>query len=58
MACMFNKYFELASNNHTGESLAFIVAEIAFLSGCDDFLSACGCGCGHFFSSEDHFCSG
>ena len=23
MACMFNKYFELAYNNNTGESLAF-----------------------------------
>ena len=30
MACMFNKYFELASNNNTYESLAFGVAEIAF----------------------------
>ena len=29
MACMFNKYFELSSNNNTGGSLAF-VAEIAF----------------------------
>ena len=27
---MFNKYFELASNNNTGESLAFLVADIAF----------------------------
>ena len=27
---MFNKYFELASTNNTGESLAFVVAEIAF----------------------------
>ena len=30
MACKFNKYFEVASNNHTGQSLAFVVAEIAF----------------------------
>ena len=30
MACMFNTYFELASNNNTGEALAFVVAEIAF----------------------------
>ena len=30
MACMFNKSFEVTSNNHTGESLAFVVAEIAF----------------------------
>ena len=30
MACIFNKYFEVASNNHTGESLVFVVAEIAF----------------------------
>ena len=30
MTCMFNKYFELASSNKTGESLAFVVAEIAF----------------------------
>ena len=30
MACMFNTYFELASNNNTGLSLAFVVAEIAF----------------------------
>ena len=30
MACMFNKYFELASDNNTGESLDFVVAEIAF----------------------------
>ena len=30
MACMLNKYFDLASNNTTGESLAFVVAEIAF----------------------------
>ena len=30
MACMFNKYFELVSNNNTGEALAFVVAEIAF----------------------------
>ena len=29
MACMLNTYFELASNNNTGESLAFVVAEIA-----------------------------
>ena len=27
---MFTKYFELASNNSIGESLAFVVAEIAF----------------------------
>ena len=27
---MFNKYFELASNNNTGESLAFVVAEVTF----------------------------
>ena len=26
MACMFNKYFALAYNNNTGESLAFKVA--------------------------------
>ena len=30
MACMLNKYVELASNNNTGESLAFVVANIAF----------------------------
>ena len=30
MACMLNKYFEVASNNNTGESLAFVVAEIGF----------------------------
>ena len=30
MACVFNTSFELASNNNTGESLAFVVAEIAF----------------------------
>ena len=30
MACIFNKYFELPSNNNTGKSLAFVVAEIAF----------------------------
>ena len=30
MACMFNNYFEIASNDNTGESLAFVVAEIAF----------------------------
>ena len=30
MSCMFNKYFELASNNNTGRSLAFVVAEIDF----------------------------
>ena len=30
MACMFNKYFALPSNNNTGESLAFVVAKIAF----------------------------
>ena len=24
MACMFNKYFELSSNNNTGGSLAFV----------------------------------
>ena len=30
MACMFNTYFELASNTNTGESLAFVVAEMAF----------------------------
>ena len=30
MACMFNTYFELVSNTNTGESLAFVVAEIAF----------------------------
>ena len=29
MSCMFNTYFEIASNNNTGES-AFVVAEIAF----------------------------
>ena len=28
MACIFNKYLELASSNNTGES--FVVAEIAF----------------------------
>ena len=27
---MFKTYFELASNNNTGESLAFVVTEIAF----------------------------
>ena len=27
---IFNTYFELASNNNTGQSLAFVVAEIAF----------------------------
>ena len=32
MACMFKTYFELASNNNTGESLAFAsVAKISFL---------------------------
>ena len=30
MAFMFNKYFELATSNNTGESLAFVVVEIAF----------------------------
>ena len=30
MVCMLKPYFELASNNNTGESLAFVVAEIAF----------------------------
>ena len=30
MACMFNKYLDLAYNDSTGESLAFVVAEIAF----------------------------
>ena len=30
MIIMFNTYFELASNNNTGESIAFIVAEITF----------------------------
>ena len=30
IACMFNTYFELASNNNTAQSLAFVVAEIAF----------------------------
>ena len=29
MACMINKYFELASNKNTGESLAFVMATIA-----------------------------
>ena len=32
MACMFNTDFEVASNNHTGESSAFVVAEIAFVA--------------------------
>ena len=27
---MFNTYFELASNNNTGESIAFVVADITF----------------------------
>ena len=30
MINMFNTYFELASNNNTGESIAFVVAEITF----------------------------
>ena len=30
MIIMFNAYFELASNNKTGESIAFVVAEITF----------------------------
>ena len=30
MVCMFNTYLELASNNNTDESLAFVVADIAF----------------------------
>ena len=30
MACMLNRYFELASNKNTVESLAFVVGEIAF----------------------------
>ena len=30
MVCMFNNYFEVASDNNTGESIAFVVAEIAF----------------------------
>ena len=30
MIIMFNIYFELASNNNTGESIAFVVAEITF----------------------------
>ena len=30
MAFMLNKHFELTSNNNIGESLAFVVAEIAF----------------------------
>ena len=29
MACMFYTYFELASSNNTGQSLAFVVAVIA-----------------------------
>ena len=51
MACMFNKYFELASYNNIGESLACVVAEIAFISGCDDFLSCQD----HFYRDRDHF---
>ena len=30
MVCMFKTYFELASNNNTGDSLAFVVVEIAY----------------------------
>ena len=44
MSCIFNKYFELASNNNTGESLAI-------KSGCDDFLSDQD----HFFVAEITF---
>ena len=40
MIIMFNIYFELASNNNTGESIAFVVAEITFkMAVCDDFPS-------------------
>ena len=28
LVTMFNKYFELASNNNTGESLAFVVTVV------------------------------
>ena len=38
MAFMFNKYFELASNNNTGDSLTFVVAEIAFKVDVRSFL--------------------
>ena len=30
MACLFDKYFDLAFKNKTGEPLAFVVADIAF----------------------------
>ena len=30
MIIIFNTYFELASYNNTGESIAFVVAEITF----------------------------
>ena len=30
MIIMLNTYFELASNNSTGESIAFVVAQITF----------------------------
>ena len=55
MTCMFNKYFELASNNNTGESLAFVVAERAFkvvmiTSSVAKLIFLC-CG-------QDHLCSG
>ena len=30
IACMLNKYFELAYNNNPGESLSFVVDEIVF----------------------------
>ena len=30
MIIMFNTYFELASNNNTGESIAFVLTEITF----------------------------
>ena len=30
MIIMFNTYFELASNNNAGESIAFVVAEVTF----------------------------
>ena len=30
MVCMFNKYSQLAYNNNTCESLAFVVADIVF----------------------------
>ena len=30
MIIKFNTYFELASNNNTGESISFVVAEMTF----------------------------